>query len=120
MATALNGKANSFRSALIGEVMMLAPGNATKVNIVSELGEQRLLLPSLVNTGLEANDRAKYLISLLQSARTHADIPEAAAPNLQEERQACGISDSSLDTVVAGGRRENATDLLRSWCPQNP
>ena len=40
-----------------------------------ELGEQELLLPALVNEALAANDRAKYLMTLLQVARSTPTIP---------------------------------------------
>ena len=53
------------------------PGLA-KQDVVGELRERVLLQPSLVNQGLEANDRAKYLLTLLQAARAHADEPARA------------------------------------------
>jgi len=42
---------------------------APKQQIIDSLGEQQLLLPSRVNSALAANDRAKYLLTLLQAAR---------------------------------------------------
>jgi uncharacterized protein Yka (UPF0111/DUF47 family) len=78
----------------------------TKVRIVGELGEQELLLPALVNEALAANDRAKYLMTLLQAAREHADHPDAPLTSLGQERLACGVADTNLDTVVAGSRKE--------------
>jgi len=80
----------------------------TKAKIVDELGEQALLLPALVNEGLMANDRAKYLMTLLQAARVHADHPEEAATNLKQERLACGVVDADLDDVIAASRKEGA------------
>jgi CHAD domain-containing protein/uncharacterized protein Yka (UPF0111/DUF47 family) len=84
------------------------PGGATapKARIVAELGEQHLLLPALVNEALAANDRAKYLMTLLQTAREHADQPDLAAPDLKQERLACGVADADLDAVVGYSRRE--------------
>jgi uncharacterized protein Yka (UPF0111/DUF47 family) len=79
----------------------------TKSRIVDELGEQDLLLPTQVNEALAANDRAKYLMSLLQLAREHADNPEVPTSDLRQERVACGVTDSELDSVVAGSRRES-------------
>src|ERR1035437_9362329 len=43
-----------------------------KSSIVAALGEQRLLLPALLNESLAANDRAKYRLTLLQTAKAHA------------------------------------------------
>ena len=76
-----------------------------KQDVVGELGERVLLLPSLVNRGLEANDRAKYLLTLLQAARAHADEPAGAFSSLRDERLAAGIADVELDDVVARSRR---------------
>ena len=76
------------------------PG-AVKREVVVELGQTALLLPTLVSRGLEANDRAKYLLSLLQAARTHADEPTAPFSPLREERLAAGIGDDELDRIVS-------------------
>ena len=72
-----------------------------KARIVAALGERRLLLPALLNEALAANDRAKYRLTLLQTARNHADAPGEVV-DLRTERLASGISDSSYDDVVAG------------------
>lgn len=56
-----------------------------KARIVDELGEQALLLPVRVNEALAANDRAKYLMTLLQFARAHADHPDSPATDLSPE-----------------------------------
>ena len=69
-----------------------------KEQIVEELGD--LLLPNLVNKALTANDRAKYLMTLLQTARKHADYPDSGFTNLKQERMACGIEEPAFDTVV--------------------
>lgn len=77
-----------------------------KAKIVAALGESRLLLPSLLNEALAANDRAKYRLTLLQTAKAHADAPGEAFPDLHMERLACGIADSVFDTVVEGSVRQ--------------
>jgi hypothetical protein len=77
-----------------------------KARIVGDLGEHELLLPALVNEALAANDRAKYLMTLIQSAREHADHPEGAATRPEQERLASGVVDANLDTVVEGSRKE--------------
>lgn len=87
------------------------PG-ATKADVLEELGEFQLLLPSLVNRGLEANDRAKYLLSLFQAARARADAPLERFSSLREERLAAGIPDPSLDRVVEASRRMSADRYL--------
>ncbi len=81
------------------------PSGSSKREVVEELGEESLILPSLVNRGLEANDRSKYFLSLLQAARAHADEPAAPFSSLCDERLAAGISDDQLDGVVGGSER---------------
>jgi uncharacterized protein Yka (UPF0111/DUF47 family) len=81
-------------------------GTATKRGIIAELGVDALLLPALVNAALEANDRAKYLLTLLQAARAHTDDASAPAPTLADERLAAGIADRGLDSIVAAARRD--------------
>jgi hypothetical protein len=93
-----------------------------KARILSTLNEQALLLPSLVNMALAANDRVKYRFTLLQSAQSHADHPEVPATNLRAERLASGVQDSRLDEIignslrVASGRYRipGAASILRS------
>lgn len=76
-----------------------------KTLIVSALGEEKLLLPSLVNAALTANDRIKYLFTLLQTARSHADAPNLAVSSLSAERLAAGVTDPAFDAAVAGAQR---------------
>lgn len=42
-------------------------------HIIGNLGEEQLLLPSRINAALAANGRAKYLLTLLQTARYRAE-----------------------------------------------
>jgi len=79
-----------------------------KTQIVSQIGEQELLLPARVAEALVANDRAKYVMSLLQAAREHADQPDAAFTDLRQERLACGVADTQLDSVVENCRKGRA------------
>ena len=72
-----------------------------KTQIVAALGELSLLLPSLLNDALAANDRAKYRLTLLQSAQSRADFPDAPCSNLRTERVTCGITENWYDEVVA-------------------
>jgi hypothetical protein len=83
----------------------LVTNAASKTRIVEELREPALLLPHLVNEALAANERAKYLMTLLQTAKEHADHPEAACTDLKKERLHCGITGSTFDSVVQRSRR---------------
>jgi uncharacterized protein Yka (UPF0111/DUF47 family) len=79
----------------------------SKSGIVAALGERHLLLPALLNEALAANERAKYRLTLLQTARAHADAPGDLFPDLRTERLACGIMDgSSYDKMVADTRKQ--------------
>src|SRR5208283_4619188 len=77
---------------------------SAKQQIVRDLGESSLVLPVLVNRGLEANDRAKYVLALLQAARGHADHPDRPFSSLRGERLAAGVADARLDDLVAEAR----------------
>ena len=77
-----------------------------KDRIIATLGESELLLPDLINRALSANDRVKYMLTLLQSARSAAD-GDADASDLREERLASEVADSSLDRVVHGSLRRD-------------
>jgi uncharacterized protein Yka (UPF0111/DUF47 family) len=76
-----------------------------KAHIIDALGERRLLLPTLLNQALAANDRSKYLFTLLQMALSHAERPDAPVSDLRTERQAAGVSDEGLDAVVASSSK---------------
>ena len=73
----------------------------TKSRILGLLGETALAMPSVLSASVVANERAKYVLSLLQMAAAHADHPETASPSLSADREACGITDRVLDRVVA-------------------
>ncbi len=76
-----------------------------KSRIVEDLGQAALLLPESVNRGLLANDRAKYFLSLLQTARDHADRPAAVTGDLRGERSAAQIPAPEFDAVIGGSER---------------
>ena len=84
----------------------------TKQSIVAALGEQALALPRLINEALEANDRFKYRLSLLQLARRHADSPDTPVGDLRAERLAAQIDDVELDDLPATCARV-APDVYR-------
>ncbi len=81
----------------------------SKDRIIKTLGENELLLPDLLSDALAANDRVKYLLTLLQSAQAAAD-GDASASDLREERLASGVADAGLDHVVRDStRREDGS-----------
>ncbi|HBG05812.1 MAG: hypothetical protein A2075_03270 [Geobacteraceae bacterium GWC2_58_44] len=89
-----------------------------KTRIVAALGEITLLLPSLLNEALAANDRAKYRLTLLQSAKARADLPAAGFSTLSAERIACAIPDPRYDEVVAGSVKHDADAYAIPRAPQ--
>ena len=82
---------------------------ATKAGILEQIGERSLLLPELINEGLAANDRLKYYLTLLQTAYGYAGSPGGQIPDLRTEREAAGVSDETLDTVVGNSRMLSPT-----------
>ena len=75
-----------------------------KVEIVKRLGEQAVLLPSLIAEALNANDRIKLRLTMLQEAAAHASSVGSDAPSLQAERHAAGLSDPQCDRIITGAR----------------
>jgi hypothetical protein len=75
-----------------------------KTQILAAIGETELQPASRINEALAANDRIKYLFSLLQLALSYAEHPEGPSATLKKERIACGIDDPDLDAVVADSR----------------
>jgi len=75
-------------------------GVMAKDSMIEALGGRQLLLPALAADALTANDRVKYLLTLLQSARSAAD-GAVGGSDLREERLASGVKDPTLDLVVA-------------------
>ena len=71
-----------------------------KSEIIEELGQFDLLLPSLIAEGLAANDRVKARLSVLQAAAQHAHEPLAARFDLAGECRAAGIDAVALETLV--------------------
>ena len=104
-----------------------------KSEVLDAIGEVDLRRAAMVNAALAANDRAKFLFSLLQMAVSRAAHPDQAAADLRRERVACGIDDASLDAVVPGARALGERVLIpdgravlarlgvrsRSWRPRS-
>jgi uncharacterized protein Yka (UPF0111/DUF47 family) len=74
---------------------------SAKTQIVGFLGDKALVLPALLDAAIVANERAKYVLSLLQMAADHAEHPQETAPTLKADREACGIAETSFDRSVA-------------------
>ena len=72
-----------------------------KTQIVDLLGERALVLPALLTAALVANERAKYVLTLLQMAASQAENPQAASPSLRQEREACGVVEPDFDRSIA-------------------
>lgn len=62
-----------------------------KDKAVESLGQQSLLLPAWITVALNANDRLKLLITLLQSANQHALMPEAKVLNWGKDFRSAGF-----------------------------
>jgi uncharacterized protein Yka (UPF0111/DUF47 family) len=62
-----------------------------KDKAVESLGQQSLLLPAWITVALNANDRLKLLITLLQSANQHALMPEAKVLDWGKDFRSAGF-----------------------------
>jgi uncharacterized protein Yka (UPF0111/DUF47 family) len=78
-----------------------------KTQIVDFMGDKALVLPALLDEAIIHNERAKYVLSLLQLAASNAESPsEQAVSTLRSDREACGIDDAAFDRSV----RESLSD----------
>jgi hypothetical protein len=73
-----------------------------KAQIIRELGQADILLPSLVAEGLAANDRIKVRLSALQAAAEHARQPDHPINELAVESHAAGIAPAAIASLVGG------------------
>ena len=73
-----------------------------KAQIISELGQTDILLPSLLAEGLAANNRIKVRMSALQAAAHRAQDPGRAPVELNAESRVAGIPPSILSTLIGG------------------
>ena len=73
-----------------------------KSQIIEQLGQADILLPSLVAEGLAANDRIKVRMSALQAAAHHAQQPDFPATDLQIECHAAGVAPGALASLIGG------------------
>jgi uncharacterized protein Yka (UPF0111/DUF47 family) len=75
-----------------------------KTAIIAHLGESAVLLPQLLSRALDANERAKLRMTVLQDALAHAEQPSAPVRKLQSEGRAFGLDDVALDATVSSAR----------------
>ena len=75
-----------------------------KIEIVESLGEGAVLLPALIASALEANDRLKIRLTLLQEASSRAADPGRAPLSLDAERRSVGLDAPAFDALVSGAR----------------
>lgn len=73
-----------------------------KSQIIEQLGQADILLPSLVAEGLAANDRIKVRMSALQAALQHAQQPNEPVTDLHVECSAAGIAPAAVATLIGG------------------
>jgi len=71
-----------------------------KSEIIAELGQSALLLPSLISQGLAANDSVKARLSVLQAVARHAQDPQRATFDLTGECRAAGIDPMPMEGLV--------------------
>lgn len=76
-----------------------------KQQILRELDETGLLAGVQINQALLANDRAKYLLTLLQLAFEQARRKDPDPDTLARERRRLQLEDSFLDTVIPNARK---------------
>ena len=96
-----------------------------KSEIIEQLGQADLLLPSRIAAGLAANDKVKARLSVLQAAGSHAIAAGTGAPtaigsafDLTAECRAAGLDPLAMETLVnrarpSGGGRISAPGLGR-------
>src|SRR5579859_5243668 len=78
----------------------------TKTDVVDLLGERALVLPTLLASALVANERAKYVLTLLQMAASQAENPQPSPPLLRTDREACGIAEARFDRTIAQAQHD--------------
>ena len=71
-----------------------------KSEIIEQLGQVDLLLPSLIAEGLAANDRVKLRLSILQAAAHRARDPNNARFALARECRDAGLDPVASETLV--------------------
>ncbi len=63
-------------------------------------------MPTLLAGALVANERAKYILTLLQMAASQAENPQPSPPTLRVDREACGIAEPRFDRSIAQAQHD--------------
>jgi uncharacterized protein Yka (UPF0111/DUF47 family) len=71
-----------------------------KSQIIKQLGQSDILLPSLIAEGLAANDRVKIRLSILQAAAARARDPKRPRANLSNECHSAGIDPIPMESLI--------------------
>src|SRR5581483_11763400 len=93
-----------------------------KSEIIRELCEGSMLLPSLIREGLAANDRIKVRMSALQAAAQRAARPEAPITDLSAESRAAGDARFAAPHLaeLIGEIADDAATMIRSVAAGEP
>ena len=75
-----------------------------KSEIIAQLGQTDILLPSLIADGLSANSRVKARLSVLQAAARHAREPGSTRFDLTDECHAAGLDTMAMESLVNRAR----------------
>ena len=75
-----------------------------KSEIIAQLGQTDILLPSLIADGLSANSRVKARLSVLQAAARHAREPGSTRFDLTDECHAAGLESMAMELLVNRAR----------------
>lgn len=78
-----------------------------KTLIIEHLGENALLLPARIRAGLDANDRAKVLMSALQAAVEQAFGRGGAASDLHAEARSVGLEAERVRGFIRGATAQD-------------
>ena len=82
-----------------------------KSEIIEQLGQIDLLLPSLIAEGLAANDRVKLRLSILQAAARRARDPKNARFDMARECRDAGLDQVAMETLVNRATLARRPDL---------
>lgn len=85
-------------------------GKSKILEVIGE-GKSELLLMERVRRALQANERVKYLLTLLQLAQAQAQSPSPNPDDLSLERRRSGLDDVELDQVIPRASLDEARKL---------
>lgn len=86
-----------------------------KSDAVAALGQTKLLAPARIKAALAANDRLKFVLTVVQTAAAHAADTSSAQPDLRRDYTAARMDDSWLLEVAGAAWREDALLHMAEW-----